>query len=65
MSKQLLRLIGIQIILLGFVLSVFEFLIDNSEFVVGVGIGGRVVDVVDAKTLRAVNVLDNHIYFLI
>ena len=38
MSKQLLRLIGIQIILLGFVLSVFEFLIDNSEFVVGVGI---------------------------
>jgi len=38
MSKQLLRLIGIQIILLGLVLSVFELLIDNSEFVVGVGI---------------------------
>ena len=38
MSKQLLRLIGIQIILLGLVLSVFEFLIDNSEFVIGVGI---------------------------
>ena len=39
MSKQLLRLIGIQTILLGFVLSVFEFLIDNSEFVVGKKVG--------------------------
>ena len=38
MSKQLLRLIGIQIVILGLVLSIFEFLIDNSEFVVGVGI---------------------------
>jgi len=38
MNKRLLRLIGIQIIILGFVLSIFEFLIDNSGFVVGSGI---------------------------
>lgn len=38
MNKKLLRLIGIQVIILGFVLSIFEFLIDNSEFVVGTGI---------------------------
>ena len=33
MNKNFLRIIGIQIILLGLVLSVFEFLIDNSELV--------------------------------
>ena len=38
MKKNFLRLIGIQIILLGVVLSVFEFLIDNSELVVGSGL---------------------------
>ncbi|MEK9604346.1 MAG: hypothetical protein VW127_07985 [Flavobacteriaceae bacterium] len=38
MNKGLLRLIGIQVIVLGLVLSVFEFLIDNSELVVGAGI---------------------------
>ncbi len=38
MNKNFLRLIGIQIILLGVVLSVFEFLIDNSELVVGSGL---------------------------
>jgi len=37
MNKRLLRLIGIQIIVVGFVLSIFEFLIDNSQFVVGLG----------------------------
>ena len=35
MNKNFLRIIGIQIILLGLVLSVFEFLIDNSELVIG------------------------------
>ena len=38
MNKNFLRIIGIQIILLGLVLSVFEFLIDNSELVIGSGI---------------------------
>ena len=38
MNKNFLRIIGIQIILLGVVLSVFEFLIDNSELVVGSGL---------------------------
>jgi len=37
MNKRLLRLIGIQIVVVGFVLSIFEFLIDNSEIVVGFG----------------------------
>lgn len=37
MNKRLLRLIGIQVVVVGFVLSIFEFLIDNSEFVVGLG----------------------------
>ena len=37
MNKRLLRLIGIQIVIIGLVLSVFEFLIDNSEFVIGLG----------------------------
>jgi len=37
MKKRLLRLIGIQIVVVGFVLSIFEFLIDNSEIVVGLG----------------------------
>ena len=37
MNKRLLRLIGIQVLIVGFVLSVFEFLIDNSEFVIGFG----------------------------
>ena len=38
MNKSFLRIIGVQILLLGLVLSVFEFLIDNSELVVGSGI---------------------------
>ena len=38
MNKKNFRIIGIQIILLGLVLSVFEFLIDNSELVIGSGI---------------------------
>jgi len=38
MNKNFLRIIGIQIILLGLVLSVFEFLIDNSELVIGSGL---------------------------
>ena len=37
MNKRLLRLIGIQIVVVGLVLSVFEFLIDNSEIVVVLG----------------------------
>ena len=38
MNKNFLRIIGIQILLLGLVLSVFEFLIDNSELVIGSGL---------------------------
>ena len=38
MNKKIFRIIGVQIILLGLVLSVFEFLIDNSELVIGTGI---------------------------
>ena len=38
MSKSLIRVIGIQIIVIGLVLSVFEFLIDNSELIVGIGV---------------------------
>ncbi len=38
MNKNFLRIIGIQIMLLGLVLSVFEFLIDNSELVIGSGL---------------------------
>ena len=38
MNRNFLRIIGIQIILLGLILSVFEFLIDNSELVIGSGI---------------------------
>ena len=38
MNKGLVRLIGIQIIFLGLVLSVFEFLIENSEIVVVTGL---------------------------
>ena len=38
MNKKNFRIIGVQIILLGLVLSVFESLIDNSELVIGSGI---------------------------
>ena len=38
MNKSLIRFIGIQIIVIGLILSVFEFLIDNSELIVGFGI---------------------------
>ncbi len=38
MNKDLLRFIGIQVLVLGLVLSVFEFLIENSEGVIGAGI---------------------------
>ena len=38
MNKNFLRIIGIQIILIGLVLSVFELLIDNSELVIGSGL---------------------------
>ncbi len=37
MNKGLIRLIGIQIVVIGIVLSVFEFLIENSEVVLGIG----------------------------
>ena len=38
MNKSLIRFIGIQIIVIGLILSVFEFLIDNSELIVGIGV---------------------------
>lgn len=38
MNKKMLRLIGIQIIILAYVPYIFEFLIDNSKFLVGTGI---------------------------
>ena len=38
MNKSLIRFIGIQIIVIGLILSVFEFLIDNSELIVGTGV---------------------------
>lgn len=37
MNKRLLRIIGVQVVIVGLILSVIEFLIDNSEFVVGFG----------------------------
>lgn len=38
MNKYRVRSIGITIIIIGVVLSISEFLIDNSEVVLGVGI---------------------------
>ncbi len=38
MNKGLIQFIGIQIIVIGLILSVFEFLIDNSELIVGIGV---------------------------
>ncbi len=38
MNKGLIRIIGIQVIVIGLVLSVFEFLIDNSELIILTGI---------------------------
>lgn len=38
MNKSLIQFIGIQIIVIGLILSVFEFLIDNSELIVGIGV---------------------------
>ncbi len=38
MNKSLIRFIGIQTIVIGLILSVFEFLIDNSELIVGFGV---------------------------
>ena len=38
MNKSLIQFIGIQIIVIGLILSVFEFLIDNSEIIVGIGV---------------------------
>ncbi len=38
MNKRLVQFIGIQIIVIGLILSVFEFLIDNSELIVGIGV---------------------------
>ena len=38
MNKSLIRFIGIQIIVIGLILSVFEFLIDNSALIVGFGV---------------------------
>ena len=37
MNKSLIRIIGIQVIVIGLVLSVFEFLIDNSELIIVIG----------------------------
>lgn len=45
MNKGLVRLIGIQVIVIGLVLSVFEFLIDNSEVVIGIGIVTLIISV--------------------
>ena len=38
MNKSLIQFIGIQIIVIGLILSVFEFLIDNSELIILTGI---------------------------
>ena len=38
MNKSLIRFVGIQIIIIGLFLSVFEFLIDNSVIIVGIGV---------------------------
>ncbi len=38
MKKSLVRIIGIQVIVIGLVLSVFEFLIDNSELIIVTGV---------------------------
>jgi membrane-bound ClpP family serine protease len=38
MSKYRIRNIGIAIFIIGLILSVSEFLIDNSEVVLGVGL---------------------------
>ena len=38
MNKNLIRFVGIQIIIIGLILSVFEFLIDNSVIIVGIGV---------------------------
>ena len=38
MSKYRIRNIGIAIVIIGLILSVSEFLIDNSEVVLGVGL---------------------------
>ena len=38
MNKSLIRFVGIQIIIIGLILSVFEFLIDNSVIIVGIGV---------------------------
>ena len=38
MNKSLIQFIGIQIIVIGLILSVFEFLIDNSELIVSIGV---------------------------
>jgi len=38
MNKYRVRSIGITIIIVGIVLSISEFLIDNSEIVLGVGL---------------------------
>jgi len=38
MNKYRVRSIGITIIIVGVVLSISEFLIDNSEIVLGVGL---------------------------
>ena len=45
MNKGLVKLIGIQVIVIGLVLSVFEFLIDNSEVVIGIGIVTLIISV--------------------
>ena len=54
MNKSLIRFIGIQIIVIGLVLSVFEFLIDNSELIVGFG----VVILIISFFLKPINVFD-------
>ena len=38
MNKGLIQLIGIQILVIGLILSIFEFLIENSEIVIGIGV---------------------------
>tara|TARA_B100000941_G_C28115387_1_gene355346 strand:+ start:286 stop:435 length:150 start_codon:yes stop_codon:yes gene_type:complete len=45
MNKDLVRLIGIQVLIIGIVLSIFEFLIENSEVVIGIGIITLIVSI--------------------
>ena len=51
MNKRLIQFIGIQIIVIGLILSVFEFLIDNSELIVGIGVIVLIISFVDLLSI--------------